>query len=325
MCAKMSLVFCLLGKNNEAVNNVADNYHNLAFDSANVALIPFTPAPAEQMTAQADSDADVVALWLHGRSPHTVRAYRHDIGRFLAFVARPLRAVRLRDLQAFADSLAGLAPGSQARTLAACKSLLSFGARLGYLQVNVGGALPLPAVRDRLAERILDEESVLHLIRSARSPRDRTLLRLLYCSGIRVSECCGLTWADVRPNTDSGQISVWGKGGKGRAIKLTPACYAALVALRDGAADDAPVFLSRKHCRLDPSSVARIVRAAARRAGLAGRISPHWFRHAHASHALDRGAPVHLVQSTLGHASLATTSRYVHARPGESSSKYLAA
>ena len=74
---------------------------------------------------------------------------------------------------------------------------------------------------------------------------------------------------------------------------------------------------------LDPSQVHRIVKIAAKRADLSDRVSAHWLRHAHVSHALDRGAPVHLVQATVGHASLATTSRYAHARPNDSSSRYL--
>ena len=66
-----------------------------------------------------------------------------------------------------------------------------------------------------------------------------------------------------------------------------------------------------------------IVRQAADRAGIELPVSPHWFRHAHASHALDRGAPIHLVQATLGHASITTTGRYLHARPNDSSSRFL--
>ena len=69
--------------------------------------------------------------------------------------------------------------------------------------------------------------------------------------------------------------------------------------------------------------VHRIVKAAAARAGLSAAVSAHWLRHAHASHALDRGAPIHLVQATLGHSSVATTGRYLHARPNDSSSRYL--
>lgn len=67
----------------------------------------------------------------------------------------------------------------------------------------------------------------------------------------------------------------------------------------------------------------RIVRAVARRVGIDANVSPHWLRHAHASHSLDRGAPIHLVQATLGHASIATTGKYLHARPQDSSARYL--
>jgi integrase/recombinase XerD len=65
------------------------------------------------------------------------------------------------------------------------------------------------------------------------------------------------------------------------------------------------------------------VGAAAQRAGFEGKVSPHWLRHAHATHALERGAPIHLVQATLGHTSVATTGRYLHARPTDSSARYL--
>jgi integrase/recombinase XerD len=75
---------------------------------------------------------------------------------------------------------------------------------------------------------------------------------------------------------------------------------------------------------LKPSQVLRIVQAAARRAGIRAQVSPHWLRHAHASHALDQGCPIHLVQATLGHESVATTGRYLHARPTDSSARYLA-
>jgi integrase/recombinase XerD len=83
------------------------------------------------------------------------------------------------------------------------------------------------------------------------------------------------------------------------------------------------VFRPGKGGHLTPVQVHRIVKQAAQRAGLSDRVSAHWLRHAHASHALDRGAPVSLVQATLGHASVATTGRYLHARPNDSSARYL--
>ena len=92
------------------------------------------------------------------------------------------------------------------------------------------------------------------------------------------------------------------------------------------AAPGDPLFRSRKGKNggvLRSLAVLRIVRQASRRAGIELAVSPHWFRHAHASHALGRGAPIHLVQATLGHASITTTGRYLHARPNDSSSRFL--
>jgi integrase/recombinase XerD len=150
-------------------------------------------------------------------------------------------------------------------------------------------------------------------------------LLLLYASGVRVSEVNGLCWRDVQANGDGAQITVFGKGGKTRAIQLPASVATGLAKLRGEAGEDDPVFRSRKHGgALKTVAVLRIVRQAARRAGIELAVSPHWLRHAHASHALDRGAPIHLVQATLGHASITTTGRYLHARPNDSSSRFLA-
>ncbi len=105
---------------------------------------------------------------------------------------------------------------------------------------------------------------------------------------------------------------------------LSQGTWEVLSAIRGDAGEDGPVYVSRKGSPLSTSQAFRIVRAAARRAGVEKDVSPHWLRHCHGSHALDRGAAVHLVQATLGHSSVATTGRYLHARPTESSSKYLA-
>jgi site-specific recombinase XerD len=91
----------------------------------------------------------------------------------------------------------------------------------------------------------------------------------------------------------------------------------------EGGADD-PIFSSRKgKGHLHPSHVKRIVTAATERAGVDGQASPHWLRHAHATHALDSDVPIHLVQATLGHVSVATIGKYLHARPEDSSARYL--
>jgi integrase/recombinase XerD len=154
-------------------------------------------------------------------------------------------------------------------------------------------------------------------------PRNRAILYLLYGAGLRVSELTAASWRDLSAREDGGQISVFGKGEKTRTILLPTAVWGFLNALRDSAADDAPLFRSKKGGHLHPSQVWRIVRRAAQRAGIEKAVSCHWLRHGHASHALDRGCPISLVQATLGHSSVATTGRYLHARPSDSSGRYL--
>ena len=272
-------------------------------------------------------DAKLVELWLSLKtSLHTRRAYAADVARFLAFANKPLSWVTLADLQSWAGQLGqgSLKPASQNRAVTAIKSLLAFAQQTGYLAYNVGAAVKLRPNRETLAQRILEESEVARLINAAPEGRDRVLLKLLYVTGVRVSELCGLKWCDATARQEGGQITVFGKGGKTRSVLLKPKAWQQLLSLKGEAKAVDPVFRSRKGGgELDVSQVRRIVYAAAKKAGLEQKVSPHWMRHAHASHALDRSAPIHLVQATLGHASVSTTGRYLHARPTESSSFYL--
>ena len=274
---------------------------------------------------QAETDDQLMELWLHGRSHHTQRAYRADAERFRRHVAKALRSATLADLQGFADALdaSGCVPASRNRVLAGVKSLYSFGHRLGYFPFDVARTIRLTPVREALSERILSEPEVLRMIALEPNPRNRTLLTTLYASGVRVSEASGLQWRHVQARAEGGQITVFGKGGKTRSILLPPSVWTALLALRGSHGEDEPVFRSRKSNPLSASQILRVVKRASRRAGIATNVVVHTFRHAHASHSLERGAPIHLVQATLGHSSVATTGRYLHARPTDSSSRYL--
>jgi integrase/recombinase XerD len=273
------------------------------------------------------ADDHLIEIWLHGRSAHTQRAYRADIELLRSGAGKLFCEITLPDLQRFSDSMVHVAPATRYRTLSAVKSLIAFGHRVGYLPFNVGTALRLPPVRTRLAERILPEAAVHRMLNLEPNPRNRMILLLLYASGVRVSELCGLCWRDLQPNGDGGQITVFGKGGVTRAIQLPESVWRLINDFRsaDAGASDA-LFRSRKRkagSGMQPLAVLRIVRNAARRAGIDLPVSPHWLRHAHASHTLDRGAPIHLVQATLGHASINTTGRYLHARPNDSSGRFL--
>lgn len=276
-----------------------------------------------QIHQQAATDQQLVALWLHGKSTHSQRSYSRHVDNMLSFVGKPLQAITLGDLQQFADSLDG-SDNTRKQIVAAIKSLFTFGQKLGYLQFNVAAALKTPKPKNTLAERILSESDVLTMIGMTSKQRDKVLLTLLYASAGRVCEIVGLTWADVQSSGDSGQVTLFGKGGDTRAVKLSAKTWAMLQALRNGAGNGEPVFVSQKGGAMDTSAVWRVVRNAAKRAGIDGNVSPHWFRHSHATHALERGANIALVKDTLGHSSLAVTSRYTHARPDQSSALHLA-
>lgn len=289
-------------------------------------LIPYQPNNA----IPADTTDDLlIERWLHGRPAHTQRAYKGNVEQFLDFTGKPLQQITLFDLQDFADSLTGK-PASKARILNACKSLLTFAFELGYTHFNIGKGVKPPKIPGTLAERIMSEEQIFKMLALEINPRNHAILRLFYASGIRVSELCALRWKDVLSRGDKAQISVtFGKGGEHRSVVISKETYNELRELRKGAAPSSPVFVSRGGGRgkagasLDESSVRRIVYQARDRAGIDKRVSPHWFRHAHASHSLQNGAPIALVRDTLGHANLSTTSKYTHALPDESSGKYL--
>ena len=288
----------------------------------------------QESPVQAASDSQTVALWLKGKAQTTQAAYMRDLSTFAAFVdGKGLTSVTLADLYAFAESLTG-SPATQRRTLAAIKSLFRFAARIGYIRFDPGSAVKLPALKNELAARILPEASVQRILAMDSdkiSPRNSVILRLLYVGGLRASEIASLTWKDIQENGNACQVTVYGKGGKTRVVLLTETMWKALQGLRNGAGSDSPVFPSRGARgkqgggNLSAVQIFRIVQAAAKVAGIEGNVSPHWLRHCHASHALDHGAPVSLVQSTLGHASVATTSRYLHARPDCSSATFILA
>ena len=272
------------------------------------------------------ADTDVIELWLcRQRSPLTRSVYRRDINRLLRSMDRELAEIGVFDLERFAEALAGsgLAPISQGRTLAAIRGFFRFAERIGYCR-NTAAGLELPRTESALSERIIPQEDVRRMIELEPDERNRVLLSVLYAAGLRVSEACGLRWRNLQTRGDAGQILIHGKGGRTRVVLLPVGVWCQFAPLGGTAGLGAPVFASRSGKPLERSRVTRIVRDASQRAGIAAKVSTHWLRHAHTSHALDRGAPIHLVQATLGHRSVATTSRYLHARPGESSAAYVA-
>lgn len=278
----------------------------------------------------ASSDEQLIALWLADRPASTQRAYDAAIEGFRGTVPVALEAVTLADLRRYASELEGLGlrPGSRRLHLSAVKSLLTFGERLGYLPFNVGGALRLPPASHSGEQRILERDDVWAMITGEDSARNQLVMRMLYLCGLRVEELCALSWGDVTTRQLQRvrrlQLTVHGKGDRVRAVLLPERLARDLARYRGRAmAPGTPVFSGRRSERLNQREVRRIVAAAAARVGVKGAVSPHWLRHCHISHAIEAGAPLHVIQATVGHASLATTGVYAHARPSDSSGIYL--
>lgn len=280
-----------------------------------------TTPPPYRLSAAA-SNEKIVQLWLHGKSAHTQACYARVANQLARQVGKPLQWLTLEDIQSFADSLEslGLAKSSQNTYLSAVKSLFSFASKAGMIPTNLGAAIKPPTAKDCLSQKILNSETVNRLIASEPSERNRLLLKLLYFGGLRASEVVSLTWQDL----NEGCLTVFGKGGRTRVIRLPEFLVSELLALRKGSPAQAPMFPSRKGGKaLRRETVTQLVKDAALRVGADPGTSAHWLRHCHASHSLAQGAPINLVQQTLGHANVATTSKYLHVRPDQSSSLYL--
>lgn len=306
-----------------------------------------TAASAMPNRSGAHTDERLVELWLARRATSTRRKYAEDLTKFLDFTgSKPLAAVTLSDLHDFAEFISVLmAPSSQGRVLATIKSLLTFANKVGYLPFNVGAAVELPKTKDTLSERILTEAEAHRIMNAPKSARDRALISVLYAGALRREEAVRLKWRDLKDRDDLGpgvgQATVFGKGSKTGVALLPGSVFSQVLALRKVtertaggeksvryAGEDEPVFRSRKarnglDGHLEVSQVNRIVAKAAKAAGIERPVSPHWLRHAHASHAHARKTDLALIRDTLRHSSIATTGRYLHARPNDSSALHL--
>ncbi|MEV6525491.1 tyrosine recombinase XerC [Longispora sp. NPDC051575] len=263
-----------------------------------------------------------------GRSVHTVRAYTADTVSLLAHAAAAGQdAVAGLDIRVLRGWLAGVREGgaaraSLARRAAVARVFCAWAHRTGLLDVDPGQLLASPkAHRDLPA--VLRAEQATALVEGADDTtpaglRDRLVLELLYATGIRVSELCGLDLDDI--DRERRVLRVLGKGAKERAVPYGVPAELALNAYlgRSRAAlyrtekpENRALLLGDRGGRLGVSSARRIVERAAGDAELP-HLSPHGLRHAAATHLLDGGADLRSVQELLGHASLATTQIYTH-------------
>jgi len=271
-----------------------------------------------------------------GLAPATIRAYRTDLE---DFAASPSSRGWARSADAPVAYLAGLTRGrgggggaGAARTLAstslrrraaALKGFYRFAYGEGIIAVDVAAHLDLPRQGRRLPDTLtIDEAASLLDAAATAGPRDAALLELLYAAGLRVSEALGLDREDL--SLDGAFVRVIGKGDKERLVPVGEEALDALVTWQDGARAvivaahpvDAPrggpLFVGDRGGRLARQQAWAMVRSAARTAGLPATVSPHTLRHSFATHLLEGGADLRVVQELLGHASISTTQLYTH-------------
>jgi len=265
-----------------------------------------------------------------GLSPATIRAYRGDLDDFasawgsaaewdrtpdaaLRYLAARTRRGRPHD--------PGLAPTSLRRRAASIRGFYRFAFGEGLIGVDVAQHIDLPR-QPRLLPETLTIDEVVRLLEAAPDLRGRALLELLYASGLRISEALGLDVEQL--SVDGAFVRVIGKGDRERLVPVGDVALdwlnrwltegrPALLALGHVSPErGGPLFLGDRGRRLARQQGFGVVKAAARTAGLSDRISPHTLRHSFATHLLEGGADLRIVQELLGHASISTTQLYTH-------------
>jgi len=259
-----------------------------------------------------------------GLGPRTVSAYASDLRSFRAQLTPSTTFVSLEpggvSGALAALSRRGLSARSQARLVSTLRGFYRFMRDEGHCRNNPFALIRSPKIVRRLPS-LLSAEEVLRLLAAPdlsqpRGLRDNAMLHAMYAAGLRVSELVGLKLADL--NLDHGYVSAFGKGRKRRLIPLgVPACEAVATYIhkvRGGwaATNERCVFVSERGTGLTRQAFWKIIRGYGVSAGITKRITPHTLRHSFATHLLDGGADLRVVQTLLGHADIATTQIYTH-------------
>jgi len=272
-----------------------------------------------------------------GLSQHTVSAYRRDLERYVSWcVERGITRVddvTANDISDFAIALRSTGPAggalsasSASRTVIAVRGFHRFALAEGLTRIDPSADVRPPRAGRRLPKALpyAEVERLLACAGDTDEPaglRDRALLEFLYGTGARISEAVGLAVDDV--DILAGVVTVTGKGDKQRRLPLGAVAIRAIEdylvrgrpALAAGGRGSPSLFLNSRGAPMSRQSAWAALRRAAERAGLSARVSPHTLRHSYATHLIERGADVRVVQELLGHASVTTTQVYTLVTP----------
>ena len=250
-----------------------------------------------------------------GLSLNTVLAYERDISEFIQASSNPNSEEGIIEHMS-ALKQKGYASSSIYRTLMALKVFFRFLKSEGHLPKDPTLMLSAPKLWQLIPE-VLNEDEVIRLLESPNpetkeGARDKAILETFYATGIRVSELCDLNVHDVGEKT----VKVTGKGGKERIVPIGKEALLAidnyLANYRCDRKDHCPLFLSKRGKKMHRSVIWEKVKTYAKKAGIQKEISPHTLRHSFATHLLDHGADLRVIQEMLGHSDIGTTDRYTH-------------
>lgn len=251
-----------------------------------------------------------------GLCSNTIDAYRRDLYFFFNRYDAPFTQNKIIEHLSFLKST-GYASSSIARSLIALKVCFRFLHRENRIEVNAAEGIDSPKLWQLIPE-VLTYEEIERLFsvpdcHTFEGARDKALLEVLYASGLRVSEACEMTLYSV----DEASVKVLGKGNKERIVPIGSKALLAIDHYLLHFRDHIPVqtdllFISKKGKPLDRVSAWRQVKCYARKAGISKVVSPHTLRHSFATHLLEGGADLRIIQEMLGHANIATTDRYTH-------------
>lgn len=255
-----------------------------------------------------------------GLSPHTIEAYSRDIYAFVATLQeKEWKNVDQNTILRFLSHLQtkGYASSSICRTLIAVKVFFRFLKKEGEISFDLGRYFETPKLWQLIPE-VLTMEEVDRLLATCKpdsfvEARDRAILEVIYATGVRVSELCSMKISDI----GDGFVKVHGKGRKSRVVPVGEKAIQAvdhyLIHFRTEAeGDNAALFVTEKGRPIDRIAVWRLLKKVAKEAGISKNVSPHVLRHSFATHLLENGADLRLIQDMLGHEDIATTDRYTH-------------
>lgn len=275
-------------------------------------------------------DTLIIGTWLIGKTERTKKTYQKVIRQFFLFHPKlSIQSTTTAHISVFLKDMENR--GVKATTLNLYMNALGslFKSALKQRRIDVDPSHPLKnyKVQDTLYQRVLELDQIKQMILKEKRPRNILLIKILFYLGLRVSEVVEILLSDFVVKKDGVILNVKGKGSKIRQAPLSDELWREIQIYANewGLRHSDYLFFDEKNKgkRISTVAIWKAVRASAKRAKVDPLPSPHWFRHTCATLSLEGGAPIHVVQARLGHASLSTTSRYLHAKASEGLSKYL--